>query len=221
MAPPVADAAATLAGTSQPPIFFRNIAALGERVLAFFSSGSGTTASSTPQRVLDLSRFNYTDAPGYLLMYATSLLFVCFLFGLTFTGIGVFFLLPQLRTFMLEYIGLLLGSFLYRFLLVRIMRCCCMRGDALLMPRAWLYIDAGLSFVASAIFSISLGLTRVVVALVWTLLAATQLSASTLPPAIAMLDSGFSTYGGMLKLSFAWALDGGSAAPKLGQIAGA
>ena len=214
-------AAAAAADVSQPPLFFRNVAALGERVLKFFSSGTGTTASSTPPRVLDLSRFNFTDAPGYILMYATSLLFVCFLAGLAFTGIGIFFFLPLLRGAMLRYVGTLLGSFLFRFILVRIMRCCCVSGDSLLMPRWWMYIDAGLSFVVSALFSISLGLTRVAVALVWALLAASQLSTSTLPPAIAMLDSGFSTYGGMLKLSFAWALDGGSALPKPGQIAGA
>ena len=217
-----ADAAADAdADISQPPLFFRNAAALGERVLQFLSSGTGTTAASTPPRVLDLSRFNFTDAPGYVLMYTTSLLFVCFLAGLAFTGIGIFFFVPIFYDYMVTFVGTLLGSFLFRFLLVRVMRCCCASGDTLLMPRWFMAIDAGLSFVVSALFSISLGLTRVAVALVWTLLAASQLSTSTLPPAIAMLDSGFSTYGGMLKLSFAWALDGGSALPKPGQIAGA
>ena len=122
---------------------------------------------------------------------------------------------------MITYVGTLLGSFVLRFVMVRAMRCCCTRGDTLLMPRWWFYVDAGLSVAASFLFSVTLGLTRVAVALLWTLLAASQLSTSTLPPAIAMLDSGFACYGAMLKLSFAWALDGGSGAPKPGQIAGA
>jgi hypothetical protein len=217
-----ADAAgADASDVSQPPQFYRIVAAFGERVLKFFSSGTGTTAASTPSRILDLSRFQFTDAPGYILMYATSLLFVCFIAGLFFTGLGIFFFLPLFRSIMLEYVITLAFSFVFRFVTVRAMRCCCTRGDTLLMPRWWFYVDAGLSFAVSFLFSITLGLTRVAVALLWTLLAASQLSTSTLPPAIAMLDSGFSMYGAMLKLSFAWALDGGSGAPKPGQIAGA
>jgi hypothetical protein len=206
--------------TSTLPLFFRDIAA-GSRCLLALVGGSGTTAPPAPPHVLDLSAYSYTDAPGYILMLATTLLFVCFIAGLVFAGLAFFLVYPPLRdAFLVPYLLTLVGSYVFRLIVIRTMRCCCARGDLLLMPRAFMALDAALSLVVSGLFSVSLGLTRVTLALVWALLAASQLSGPCLPPAIALLDTGYASYGAMLKLTFAVAIDP-PCAPAPGMVAGA
>lgn len=210
-------AAVRLADVSVTPIFLKDMSVLFSRAAALLGGGSGSTSREELPRALDLARFEFTDASGYIIMLTTTLLSVCACLMVAFVVINFVFTYPPLRSWMLSWVFTTIIFAILRILIIRWARCCCASGNQVMKPRLFLCFDSALSFVASAIFSVSIGITRVAILLILSLLSASQISFTPLPSSLNMLDTGFAMYGAMLKVYMAWAIDP-ECAPKPGMV---
>ena len=161
-----------------------------------------------PPRILDLNYFVYLNAFSYILSYTSNLVTVSLLLGIVFTGVGFIILFAPLRDWVFQFfvLPLLAGEVAY-YLLFYLLQCCVARGYLILMPRLFTWVDLIITSTVTVFVGPATGVARVLFAVVWSLLACSNLSFPVLPGWAVAFDSGFNAYGGMLKAIFAWTLD--------------
>ena len=193
---------------SKPPPFFELLGSSCARAVVLVLGSKTGFQHPSPTRVLDLHSFNFLSAFSYIMSYTSNLIMVSLILGVVFTSVGFVILFPPLRDFVFRFLilPLLAGQVAY-YLLLYAMQCCIARGAIIFMPRLFTWADLTITSTVTVFVGPATGAARITFSVIWGLLACADLSSPVLPGFAQAFDSGFNSYGGMLKALFSYAVD--------------